>query len=1092
MSEPIMLPASFAQELLWLTDRASPGNISYNVPRTLSLRGALDVTALQRAFDALVERHEILRTTYATHDEQVVQVIHDPRPVPFDFIDLSAQPAVARLAEATRLVRERSARPFDLASDLLLRVTLIRMDATDHVLLFESHHVAFDGWSRDIVFRELDAFYAAFASGQQADLPELPIQYADYSIWQREELQGDRLAGLLNWWRNELGDAEHVLHLPTDFQRPNVSGVDGVFRSIHFSAETRNSVKAIGQRNNATTYMVLLAAYATVLHRYSGQPDVLVGSPSAGRARTETEGLIGYFANTIVQRARFADNPTFGALVSALRESALGAYDHQDVPFEKLVLEFDGRAATGHSPLFQVVFTQLDASDAPEGRLGSVKLEPFAVDLSTTKFDLTLFMAERPEGLSLTLRGRRDLHHGESLERFLEHMRAVLDTGAANPDMRVSDIPLLPHHERSQLAAWNDTAVNEGAFTSLIALFEAQAARVPDRIAVTDSTSASLTYAELNARANQLAHHLQSMDVRANAPVGLGVDRSVNAIVGLLGILKAGACYVPVALEQPESRRVQQLKESGAQILVTEGADSVDVPCNIRVVRLDASAVTLAEQADINPQVTLTPENLAYVLFTSGSTGTPKGVAVTHANVVHYARAVSRVLGDAPATIAGDAFAALDGLNFGMVSTLGADLGGTSLWTSLLSGGTLHVLGADTTTDPSRFADYVASHKLDVLKITPNHLIALSAGKTGPQLAAVLPARWIVLGGEALRPEVARTLLGANSCRVLNHYGPTESTVGVCTFEVTRDSLEQVLSFGAQTIPVGSPLANTRTYIVGGSARLQPIGIPGELWIGGTGVTVGYFNRDDLSAERFVQFDGDHGMERVYRTGDRVRRLPNGSIEFLGRIDDQVKVRGYRVELGEIEHVLRSHAGVESTVVIMRTNGEDSSLIAYAVAKRDGYAASHSDRATSESLSALLAAHLPDYMVPSAVVMLDALPLTANGKVDKAKLPAPDAEARGENAFVAPRTATEQKLATMWEEVLKQSPIGITDNFMSLGGHSLLAIRVLGKISKVFGIRLPLRTLFDAPTVEQLADLLDVEVQLAALDALSNNEQPAR
>ena len=1087
--DPIMLPSSFAQELLWLTDRASPGNVSYNVPRTRRLRGVLDEAALRRAFDALVERHEILRTTYANHGDQVVQIVHDPRSVPFEVVDLTATAPDAREAEAARIVRERSARPFDLSTDLLLRVTLVRLAADDHVLLFESHHIAFDGWSRDVVFRELDAFYAAFASGREPALAALPIQYADFSIWQREELKGDRLASLLGWWQNELGDAEHVLHIPTDFVRPGVSRFEGVTRSIQLSPEVRDAIRALGQRHGATTYMVLLAAYSTVLHRYTGQPDVLVGSPIAGRARPEIEGLIGYFANTIVQRARFAGDPTFGEVITRLRESALGAYDHQDVPFEKLALEFEGRPSTGQSPLFQVVFTQLDASHSPEARMGDVVLESFALSIATTKFDLTLFMSDRPEGLGITLRARQDLHHAESVERFLGHLRSVLVVASADDTIRVSAIPLLSSDESAELAGWNETTVAEGEAATIVELFEAQVERVPTRVAVTDSGSSSVTYAELNARANQLASRLRQLGVAANTPVGLGLDRSTDAVVGLLGILKAGGCYVPVPAELPESRRLQQLRESGALVLVSNAADASALPCSIEVVSLDGDAAALAALPNANPSALTSPANLAYVLFTSGSTGTPKGVAVTHANVVHYARAVSRVLSDIPLTRTPDNFAALDGLTFGMVSTLGADLGGTSVWTSLLGGGTLHILGADVTTEPARFAEYVAQHALDVMKITPNHLIALSAGKTGTELAAVLPKRWIVLGGEALRPDIARTLLSAGSCRVLNHYGPTETTVGVCTFEVTRQSLDAVLAMGAQTVPIGAPLANVRAYVVDANAQLQPIGIPGELWLGGDGVASGYFQRPELTAERFVDFGG----QRVYRTGDRVRRLPDGSIEFLGRIDDQVKVRGYRVELGEIEHVLRGHPGVNAAVVVLRKDEEsgDAALVAYVVTLQEGYAVSHSDRPTVDALSALLAAHLPEYMVPSAVVMLDALPLTANGKVDKARLPAPDAAASGESAYVAPRTETEVKIAQMWKDVLKKEQIGLTDNFLALGGHSLLAIRVLGKISKTFGLRLPLRSLFDAPTVEQLAELVDIEMQMAALDALSGTGQPA-
>ena len=460
--ESVMLPASFAQELLWLSDRASPGNVAYNVPRTRRLTGSLDVDALRRAFDALVERHEILRTTYATYEDQVVQVIHPPRAVPFEVVDLSGVPAAVREAEATRAVRERTARPFDLATDLLLRVTLLRLGDREHVLLFESHHIAFDGWSRDIVFRELAACFEAFAAGRTPVLDTLPIQYADFAIWQREQFQGDRLDALLGWWRDELGDAEHVLRLPTDFVRPAVSSTEGVTSTLVLLPDMRDAVRSLGRRHDATTYMVLLAAYTTVLHRYTGQRDILVGSPIAGRARPETEGLIGYFANTVVQRARFDGDPTFSQVLTRLRESSLGAYDHQDVPFEKLVLELEGRTGIGQSPLFQVVCTQLDTSHAPDPRMGNVVLGPFANDAGTTKFDLTFFVLEQPEALTLMLRGRADLHQMDSIGRLLGHVRTVLEVAVAHADTRVSTIALATPAERAALAAWNATDADEG------------------------------------------------------------------------------------------------------------------------------------------------------------------------------------------------------------------------------------------------------------------------------------------------------------------------------------------------------------------------------------------------------------------------------------------------------------------------------------------------------------------------------------------------------------------------------------------------------------------------------------------------------
>jgi amino acid adenylation domain-containing protein len=515
--------------------------------------------------------------------------------------------------------------------------------------------------------------------------------------------------------------------------------------------------------------------------------------------------------------------------------------------------------------------------------------------------------------------------------------------------------------------------------------------------------------------------------------------------------------------------------------IVTDGAHAALAPEGTRVVALDRDAATLGALADDNLAPAATPDDPAYVLYTSGSTGTPKGAIVTHRNLVHYARAVSRVLSGVPAGTPGDGFAALDGWRFGLVSSLAADLGHTALLPSLFSGGTLHVLAREVATEPARFAEYVGVHQLDVLKITPNHLAALVAGRAGSELAAVLPRQWVVTGGEALRPAFARTLLGAGRCRVLNHYGPTETTVGVCTFEATSESLAAAEALGAQTVPIGRPLANTQAHVLDAHGQEAPLGVPGELVLTGDGVSAGYLKRPDLTAERFVV----HAGRRGYRTGDRVRRLDDGAIEFLGRADDQVKVRGYRVELGEVEAVLAANPGVAQAAVVVRTDDQDEAqLVAYAAARQSGYAVSHADRPTREKLAEWLAAHLPSHMLPQAVVLLPALPLTANGKVDRAKLPAPDATEVAAPTFVEPTAGLEAQLAAIWADVLKKERVGATDNFLELGGHSLMAIRMLGKISKAFGVRLPLRAVFEAPTVRQLAEVLDVERQLAALDAL--------
>lgn len=1084
-------PMSFAQELVWLLDRATPGLTAYNVPRGIRLRGVVDAEALRAAIEWLIARHEILRTTYASDASGPIQVIREPGRFEITHVDQRNTPPTDRTRAAEQFLLEQARSAFDLAVDAPLRAHLVKFADDDQLLVLVSHHIASDGWSKGVMFRELSSAYDAFAAGQTPSLPPLAIQYADFAHWQRAAVDGGSLAKPLAYWHERLAAPLPAHELPTEFARPALPSFEGGRQLTVLPTALVNQLRDVGMQHGATLYMVLLAAYHTVLHRYSGQSEVLTGSPTASRNHPEVEGLIGYFANTLAMRTSFADNPTLGELLEGISENAIGAYEHEDVPFEKLVLELrerqaaDGNNSPTNASLFSCVLTMEDTLP-DELHLGNAQVETLAIDFGMAKFDLTLLVAELPEGLRLALWYRSDLFSAAFADRFLGHMRSVLECIANAPETRVSKLQLLSTNEQAQLTTWNNTSVSEGAPATVNELFERQAAHVPSRMAVV-AEDASLSYEQLNARANQLARHLQSLDVRASSTVGLLLDRSADAIVALLGILKAGAAYVPIAVDGPTNRVAQQIADSGVNVVISQAAQASRLPGDVTLVALDGDASIIAAYSIENTETPVKPEQLAYVLYTSGSTGVPKGVAVTHANIVHYARAVSRVLADVAPTDTGDGFAQLDNLKFGLVSTLAADLGNTALYPALLSGGTLHVLSSAVTTEPARFGEYVKTHALDIVKATPNHYLALAAGKTGAELKSVLPTRWLVFGGEALRLDVARTFLSANACRVLNHYGPTETTVGVCTQEVTSASLAFIEKQGAHTVPVGKPLANTCAFVVDAYGNEQPIAIPGELLLSGSGVTNGYLNRDDLTAERFVQ----HAGQRCYRTGDRVRRHVDGSIEFLGRTDDQVKVRGYRVELGEIEQVLRSHPGVANgTVVLQHNSGGDAQLVAFAVAKADGYAVSHTDRATVDGISSWLTERLPDHMVPQHVLLIDALPLTPNGKVDKARLPQlSQVETLKES--VAPRTPTETIVARIWSEVLKRQDVGVRDRFLDLGGHSLLAIRVLGRISKELGVRLALRALFETPTIEQLAEIIDAERAARERERLQRAEEAA-
>ncbi|HEU5220243.1 MAG TPA: amino acid adenylation domain-containing protein, partial [Gemmatimonadales bacterium] len=1053
LPETYTFPASFAQELLWHLDRATPGMTAYNSPRARRLRGPLDTAALGAALEALVQRHEILRTRYAERDGAVLQVVGPALPVPLPVTDVSALPAGERETEVRRLVGVEAQTPFDLGHAPPFRCSLVRLADDDHVLIVGTHHIATDGWSGAVMFRELFALYEGLRSGVPAELPELPIQYGDFAAWQREEMSGPRLEELLGYWRERLAGPLPVLNLPTDRPRPPAASLEGGIVGITVAPETIDGLRRLGQRHGASLYMVLLAAYQTLLARWSGQQDIMVGAPIAGRDRPETEGLIGFVANTMVYRSRLDADPTFDQLIDQVRDTCLGAYDHQEIPLEKLVMDLKASASLTDGSLFRAVFTMLDDTPAAQ-QLPSLAVEPFGRSTETSKYDLVLFLADRPESVQLGLNYRTDLFEQSTAIRFLGHLETLLTEAVRNPSLRIAALPILTAPETEALSRWNATALDLGPATTVMALIEAAGARAPGAAAVF-SGGVTLTWEELLSRAHRLGHHLQSLGAGPEIPVGLCLERSADLIVGMTGILASGAAYVPLLPEVPAARLSQQCAESGVKLVVTDAAHEGSLPPDVTRVCLDRDAATLAAHPATAPGSGATAESLAYVLFTSGSTGVPKGVAVTHRNLVHYTRAISRTL-ELPLDRTGQA-----PWHFGTVSTLGADLGHTSVFPSLCSGGTLHVLPGDVILDATKFQAYVQAYPLDLLKITPSHFRALA----GPEAAAEhLPTRWLVLGGEACPWDVVEQVLERGRCRVLNHYGPTEATVGACTLALNdTDTCRKQ----TPTVPIGRPLPNVTAHVLEPSGLPAPVGVPGELFIGGAGVARGYLHRDDLTRERFVARNG----ERLYRTGDRVRRLATGDIEFLGRLDLQVKIRGNRVELGEIEAVLERHPAVTQAAVILAGD----LLVAYLMGTGLDDAA----------LAAYVRTAVPDYMVPQAWVHLDQLPLNANGKVDRKALPVPSRGAVGASANGAPRSDTERALATLWAEILKKPVVGRDDDFMALGGHSLLAIRLMGRIAKQFGVRLPLRVLFEAGTVARLAEALEprhpLEAPLAAL-----------
>ncbi|HVR96549.1 MAG TPA: non-ribosomal peptide synthase/polyketide synthase, partial [Thermoanaerobaculia bacterium] len=1006
------LPLSFAQQRLWFLDQLGPGSSAYNLPLAVRLDGALDLPLLRRVLDELVRRHESLRTTFAVQDGSPVQVIAPELRLPAPVIDLSALPQPAREAELRELAAEEARRPFDLQAGPLVRTTLVRLEETGHAALVTMHHIVSDAWSMGVFLRELAALYEALAARRSSPLPDLPVQYADFAVWQRRWLTGAVLESQLAYWRRQLAGLPPALELPTDRPRTAVRTFRGAARPVAFSAGLVADLAALCRREGATLYMVLLAAFQSLLARYSGQDDLTMGSPIAGRNRRELEGLIGFFINTLVLRADLADGSGFRRQLAAARRTALDAYAHQDVPFERLVEELAPERSLDRSPLFQVLFTLQNAPRAAF-ELPGLTLAPLALEAGTAKFDLSLSLTEAGGGVAGILTYSTDLFDATTIDRMLRHLERLLRAAAEDPELSLAALPLFDDAERHQLLVeWNDSALDVPAAT-VADLFAAQARRTPDAPAVS-SADGRIRYAELARRAGRLARRLRALGVGPESRVGLCVERSAEAVVGVLGILQAGGVYVPLDPALPAERRAWMVEDSGAVLVLTREMLSAE------------------EDGPYGAEAALLPENAAYVIYTSGSTGRPKGTVVSHRSLSNYLAWVEEGLD-------------LAGRPLPLITSLGFDASLKQLLSPLLRGDEVWVLPPD---------------------VQPAELLAALADRPGAALNCV-PALWravldlveadrpldlgcLLLGGETLAPAlVERTYAALPGVRIVNLYGPTEATANASADRVR-----------AGEVPgIGRPTANAGLYVLGPDWTPVPIGARGELAIGGAGVARGYLGRPELTAERFLPDPFGPPGTRLYCSGDLARFRAGGDLEFLGRTDDQVKIRGFRVEPGEVEAALARCPGVAAAAVVVQGAGERR-LMAYVVGTGD-----------ARGLRTALKAELPEYMVPAAFVFLDALPLTATGKVDRRELArrAPEAAAGSGEGFDGPIDPVTALLAGIWAEVLGVGRVGIGDDFFELGGHSLLATQVVSRVRDAFGVELPLRRLFEAPTVAGLA-----------------------
>ncbi|MBS4095819.1 MAG: amino acid adenylation domain-containing protein [Sulfuricella sp.] len=1047
------LPLSFAQQRLWFMDQLEKDSAAYNMPSALRLTGALDRGALERSLSEIVRRHEVLRTSYTLCDGSPVQHIHAPADLRLSVVDLSHLGAAEQAQTVRRLADAEALRPFSLEAAPLLRGTLLMLAPEEHVLLMTMHHIVSDGWSIGVIGRELSLLYEAFMQGKPSPLPELSIQYADFAAWQNAWLQGEGYQAQLAHWQRRLQGAPTVLELDTDRPRPPVQSYGGATEVVRIDAGMRGQLVALGRESGATLFMTLLAGFAVLLRRYTGHDDLIVGTPIANRNRPEVEALVGFFANTLPLRCDLTGDPDFRTLLRRVQGVTVEAYENQDIPFEKIVEELNVPRDLSRNPLVQVVFVlqnaPMHASGSSTAGLKGLAIEPVPFDTGTVRLDMEVHCWEERGGLKVEFVYNTDLFDAASIARMAANYLTVLESALADPACRVSQMPLLSQAERRLLAAWNDTARPTTRDRCIHQYVADHAARTPDAVALA-CDGEYLSYAQLNRRANQLARRLQGMGVGPDVPVAICVERSLEMVVGLLAILKAGGAYVPIDPTYPRERVLFLLGDSSAALLITQAAifnEEAVAAMHIRspILFLDQDKALIDAEAADEVATPVTAENLAYIIYTSGSTGTPKGVQIRHRTLINLLEGVHPRLGISAA----DVWTVFHSYSF--------DLSVWEIWSPLFSGGKLVVVPYRMTQDAAEFRQMLTSERVTVLNQTPSFMRQLlqleGFGKEAPALAL----RLVICGGEALPQELAEQLL-ERQFTVWNFYGPTEATVWTVINPVTQAASPKGI------VPIGAPIANARVYILDAALQPVPIGVKGELHIGGECLALGYFKRPELTAEKFIPdpFSEQAGA-RLYKTGDLARWLPSGEIEYLGRADFQVKVRGFRIELGEIESAIAAYPGISENVVVVREDTPgDQRLSAYLVC----------DPAISlDELRRHLRERLPFYMVPLAFVALEKLPLTPNGKIDRKHLPLP-----GEASLLArageasqPRSDTEEKIAAVWREALRLDSIGIHDNFFDAGGYSFLLVKVCNALREVFDRDIKVVDLFQYPTIASFA-----------------------
>ena len=1034
-----VFPTSIDQERLWFIEQLQPGNAAYNIFTASRITGPLDGNVMERVVNELLARHEVLRTVFTVVDDEPVQVIRPKLEITLTPVDLESLPAEERMPQALRLVTEDFSRPFDLEKGPLVRVGLLRLAHDDHVLHVNMHHTVTDRWSGAIFEEETGALYEAFANDRPSPLPPLPVQYADYALWQRSRAESEIYRRQAEYWTRKLTGAPFVLEVPTDFPRPPIQNFRGARVYARYSKRLLDALRELSRREGVTMFTLALSAYKALLYRYTNQETILVGATFANRNRPELQKMVGYLLNLIVLSTDLSGNSTFRELLQRERATVLEGFANQDLPFGKLVQELRPVQDASRNPIVQHSLIYLDFPELKVMETLGLTAKHLDIDNGASRFDMTLAMTETEEGYEVDIEYPTDLYRRERIERMTKHLENILESVVVDPSQRLSDLPLLSENEKQQLLVdWNETKVEYPSRSCIHELFEAQVRRTPDAVALVFE-GGSLTYRELNEQANRVARYLREAGVDSGEIVGLLMPRSLRMVAALLGIVKAGAAYLPLDERFPAERLDFMLRDSGARIVISDN---------------DWDKIGGYSAEDLDHQVS--SEQRLYVIYTSGSTGQPKGVEVSHRSAVNLLHAMSsqNLLNAADTMLA--------------VTTLSFDIAAAEIYFPLLLGARVVIASREVAADGVQLARLLAGSGATVMQATPaTWRLLLDAGWEGD------PRLKVFSTGEALPRPLADQLL-ERCAELWNLYGPSETTIFSSVIRVAP---------GTGPVLIGPPLSNTRFYVVDQFMNPVPIGIYGELCIGGAGLARGYLNRPELTAEKFVPdlFGNDPGA-RLYRTGDLMRYREDGNLEFAGRLDHQVKVRGFRIELGEVEAALSRHDSVRAAVVVAREErpGEQR-LVAYVVGRRDRLPSASEWRT-------FLVQRLPEYMIPSVFISLEALPLLPNGKVNRRALPVPDSS-RPElhRPFAAPESPTQSRLVELWMNVLALDRVGVNDDFFELGGDSILATRLVSRVRRTFGVELPLRELFWKPTVSELAPVVE-ELVIEQLENLSEEQ----